>query len=95
MREGRGGAWRGGRGLTGRGGAGPGGRGLTARDGMGWDWMWPGELDLPWGFSDRFRRQARTYFSNSLSVEAFRVSKSISISSGLEFLREGSLDCII
>lgn len=50
---------------------------------------------LPWGFRDRFRRQARTYFSSSLSVDGFRVSKSISISSGLEFLREGSLDCIM
>lgn len=66
---------------AGRGGTGRGGRGLA--------------VGLPWGFSDRFRRQARTYFSNSLSVDAFSVSKSISISSGLEFLREGSLDCII
>lgn len=37
-----------------------------------------------------FLRQLQTYFSNSLSVEGFSVSKSISISSGLEFFSEGS-----
>lgn len=37
-----------------------------------------------------FLRQLDTYFSSSLSVEGFRVSKSISISSGLEFFSEGS-----
>lgn len=73
-----------------KGRAGPGGRGLAVRDGMGLDVA--GRAWLPWGFSDGFRRQARTYFSNSLSVDAFRVSKSISMSSGLEFLREGSHD---
>ena len=38
------------------------------------------------------RKQAATYFSNSRRVEGFRVSKSISISSGLVSLSEGSLD---
>ena len=39
-----------------------------------------------------FLRLQETYFSNSLSVEGFSVSKSISISSGLEFFSEGSRD---
>ena len=38
------------------------------------------------------RRQEATYFSNSRSVEGFKVSKSISISSGFVSLSEGSLD---
>ena len=41
------------------------------------------------------RRQAATYFSNSRRVEGFKVSKSISISSGLVSLSEGSLDWMI
>ena len=36
------------------------------------------------------RRHAATYFSNSRKVDGFRVSKSISISSGFVSLREGS-----
>ena len=41
------------------------------------------------------RRQEETYLSSSRRVEGFSVSKSISISSGFEFLSEGSLDWII
>ena len=37
-----------------------------------------------------FLRQLETYFSSSRSVEGFSVSKSISISSGLEFFSDGS-----
>lgn len=41
------------------------------------------------------RRQEDTYLSSSRRVEGFSVSKSISISSGFEFLSEGSLDWIM
>lgn len=41
------------------------------------------------------RRQVDTYLSSSRRVEGFSVSKSISISSGFEFLSEGSLDWMI
>ena len=42
-----------------------------------------------------FRRHDCTYFSSSLKVDGLRVSKSISISSGLESRRPGSLDWIM
>lgn len=54
-----------------------------------WGRVWGQEV--PWGFLF-FRKQEVTYLSSSRRVDGFKVSKSISISSGLEFLREGSRD---
>lgn len=45
-----------------------------------------------WGFLAFFRKHDVTYRSSSRNVEGFKVSKSISISSGFEFLSEGSRD---
>lgn len=53
------------------------------------------EVPLPLIFLGFFFKQDITYVSNSRNVEGFNVSKSISISSGLESRKDGSRDWIM